>query len=241
MRDSVPAVALGDSVLGVWAHPDDEAFLSAGLMAAAVGRGARVVCVTATRGEEGSQCEDEWPPDRMGEIREGELRRSLQILGVTEHRFLDYRDGACGEADPREAVGRIARVIEEVRPDSVLTFGPDGMTGHPDHRVVSLWATVAFAEAAGAAARLYFATTTPEWAASMVPRMNRLDMYGPGTPPVTPRAELAIDFELPGDVLELKDRAIRAHRSQVEGMYRILGQDFVRQVYATEWFRGATR
>ena len=56
------------TILGVWAHPDDEAYLSAGLMARAVRNGSRVVCDTATRGEGESMDEERWPSDRMGEV-----------------------------------------------------------------------------------------------------------------------------------------------------------------------------
>ena len=76
-------------MLGVWAHPDDDIYLSAGLMAAAAAAGERVVDVTATRGEGGSMDEERWPPERMGEVRTDEMQRSLEILGVAEHRFLD--------------------------------------------------------------------------------------------------------------------------------------------------------
>ncbi|MEX0754409.1 MAG: PIG-L family deacetylase [Actinomycetota bacterium] len=95
------------TVLGVWAHPDDETYLSAGLMASAVDAGERVVCVTATRGEEGSFDEERWPSDRMGRIREGELLRCLEILGVTDHRWLDMHDGTLPTEDASSAVDRI--------------------------------------------------------------------------------------------------------------------------------------
>ena len=78
MRD---AAELG-TVLGVWAHPDDDIYLSAGLMAAAVDAGQRVVDVTATRGEGGSMDEEKWPPSTMGDVRTNELLRSLDVLGV---------------------------------------------------------------------------------------------------------------------------------------------------------------
>src|SRR5438093_2334158 len=82
----VPRMATAEgslgTILGVWAHPDDETYLSAGLMAQAVREGRRVVCVTATRGEEGSFDEERWPTATMGKVRENELMRSLEILGV---------------------------------------------------------------------------------------------------------------------------------------------------------------
>ena len=77
------------TILGVWAHPDDEAYLSAGLMADAVRRGNRVVCVTATRGEAGSQDPDRWRSEEMPRSRERALAACLRTLGVTEHRWLD--------------------------------------------------------------------------------------------------------------------------------------------------------
>ena len=58
------------TILGVWAHPDDEGYLSAGIMAAAVDAGNRVMCVTATRGEAGSLDHGKWPPETLGAVRE---------------------------------------------------------------------------------------------------------------------------------------------------------------------------
>ena len=81
------------TILGVWAHPDDEAYLSGGLMAMARDAGSRVVCVTATRGELGTPDPVMWPPERLAAERTGELARSLEILGVTEHHWLGYADG----------------------------------------------------------------------------------------------------------------------------------------------------
>src|SRR5438128_2495894 len=120
------------TLLGVWAHPDDEAYLSAGLMARAVRGGDRVVCVTATRGEQGSWDEERWPTADLGRVRDAELMASLAVLGVTEHRWFDYYDGGCASIDPAEGTARVQAVMEEVGPDSVFTFGPDGMTGHTD-------------------------------------------------------------------------------------------------------------
>src|SRR6266567_2067187 len=110
------------TILGVWAHPDDEAYLTAGLMAQAVRDGRRVVCVTATRGEEGSWDEERWPTATLGEVRQAELERCLEILGVEEHHWLDYYDGTCGSVDPEEGVARVAALMDEVRPDSLFTF-----------------------------------------------------------------------------------------------------------------------
>ena len=92
------------TVLGIWAHPDDEAFLSAGLMAAARDAGRRVVCVTATLGEHGTDDPQRWPPQRLAQVRTHEARASLAALGVTEHFLLGISDGTCAAQPPDPVV-----------------------------------------------------------------------------------------------------------------------------------------
>jgi len=224
------------TTLVVGAHPDDETFTSGGLMAEGVRSGDRIVCVTATRGEAGSQDEERWPPAEMGRIREVELRRCLDVLGVDEHHWLDYIDGECDTVDATEATAKIRAFVEKVQPDSVLTFGPDGMTGHADHKCVSAWTTAAFVQAAKPGARLYYATQTPEWADRFVPIMNRFNVFGPGTPPRTPTIELAIDFALPPDLIDMKVNALSEQTSQIEGMMAAFGREFFTEGVAQEFF-----
>lgn len=225
------------TILGVWAHPDDETYLNAGIMASSIRAGERVVCITATRGEEGSWDEERWPTSEMGKVREAELMEGLRILGVTEHIWLDYYDGTCASVPLEEGVQRVRTILEEVNPNSVFTFGPDGMTDHADHKAICAWATEAFRQSAQSGAKLYYATQTPEWAEEFVPRLAKFNTFAPGTPPITPKEELAIDFELPPDLLELKLEAIQAHTSQVEGMLNALGDDFFRAGMKAEFFR----
>ena len=225
------------TMLGIWAHPDDETYLMAGLMARAVANGSRVVCVTATRGEGGSMDEETWPSATMGEVRTGELERCLAILGVTEHHWLDCLDVDMDTALDDSGYAKVRALVEEIQPDSILTFGPDGMTGHVGHMSVSEWSTRAKAEVGKPGSKLYYATTTPEWAAEWVPVYNRFDVFRPGTPPVTPREEMAIDYVLPADVLELKLKAIEEHESQVGAMVEAFGEDIFRRAMASEGFR----
>ncbi len=226
------------TVLAVWAHPDDETYLSAGLMANAVRSGGRVVCVTATRGEQGSFDHDRWSPATLAAIREAELTRSLAILGVDDHRWLNYPDGTCADVDQDEATARVQAIVEEVRPNTVLTFGPDGMTGHPDHQAICAWTTRAFEHAAPARARLHHATKTRAWIEEWGPRMAPFNVFMvPGTPPITDPEDLSIEYVLPPDLLELKLRAIEQHVSQVEGMIAAFGPDVFSGSMAVEWFR----
>jgi LmbE family N-acetylglucosaminyl deacetylase len=225
------------TILGVWAHPDDETYLTAGLMARAADDGERVVCVTATKGEGGSWDEKRWPSATMGEVRDAELMESLRILGVKEHHWLGYIDANCADVPLEEGTAKVQAIMEEVQPDSVLTFGPDGMTDHADHKAVCAWTTEAFRRSAKPGAKLYYATTTKEWADEFVPRMNKFNVFAPGLPPVSPPDDLAIDFALGPDLMERKLQAIEAHASQVEYMLRYFGQDFFREAHKIELFR----
>jgi LmbE family N-acetylglucosaminyl deacetylase len=226
------------TLLAVWAHPDDDIYTSAGVLAAAARAGQRVVDVTATRGEGGSMDEDRWPPERMGEVRTAELLRSLDILGVREHRFLDGPVDVDMESHLDEAgAGQVKSIMADVDPDTVLTFGPDGMTGHQGHKDVSRWTTDAFRAVAKPEARLLYATQTPEWVQEWVPKLQQFDVFLPGSPPVTPVDDLAIHFVLPGDLAALKVEAISAHESQLEGMLEVFGADGLLVALGSEFFR----
>src|SRR6476659_3690560 len=91
------------TILGVWGHPDDEAYLAAGLMVAAGAAGRRVVCVTATQGEAGFPADDPRPVEERKLLRQQELAASLGVLGVTEHSWLGYADGRCAEVPDAQA------------------------------------------------------------------------------------------------------------------------------------------
>jgi LmbE family N-acetylglucosaminyl deacetylase len=235
-------VARLGTILGVWAHPDDEAFLSAGLMAMAVDAGSRVVCVTATRGEAGTSDPERVTPEAVARTREAELAECLAILGVTEHRWLDYLDGRCSDADADQAVGKVRAIIDEVQPDTILTFGPEGFTDHADHKAVSRWVVAAHSLAPNATERrLHFATQTAAWARDYLAPLAAVDAFPPGLPPLTPTEELSIDASLPQAIIERKVRALRAQRSQIEGLVAAVGASFFADAFSSERFRPGTR
>jgi LmbE family N-acetylglucosaminyl deacetylase len=226
------------TILGVWAHPDDESYLTAGLMATAVREGRRVVCVTATRGEAGSQDEQRWPSATIAEVRTKELAAALAILGVTEHHWLGYIDGHCHEVDEAEGTAKVRHLIEDVQPDTVVTFGPDGDTGHLDHIAVSRWTTAAFADSAKPGAKLYYPTVTPEWDERFVPTLRGFNVYGDrdDLPTITPRDELGIDFLLDDGLMDLKTKALEAQVSQTEGLMKAV-EEFFTEALKEETFK----
>ena len=214
------------TVLGVWAHPDDETFLSAGLMALARAAGNRVVCLSATAGGLGTDRPDLWPPDELAALRVREHRAALATVGVDEMVQLGYDDGSCADVPEDEAVAKLLAVIDEVRPDTVLTFGPDGMTGHPDHQTVSAWATAAVeiaVESTQRPIRLLYATTTPAHAVRQRPVGDALGAFAPGYPLTTEPRDLAVHLVLDDSLLAQKVAALRAHASQTRGQEEVVG------------------
>jgi N-acetyl-1-D-myo-inositol-2-amino-2-deoxy-alpha-D-glucopyranoside deacetylase len=164
MRETTPRL------LFVHAHPDDESLATGATIAHYAARRARVHVVTCTLGEEGEVIGDRWAQlavdhaDQLGGYRVGELTAALGVLGVGAPIFLGgpgrWRDsGMAGtaprrqqrfiDADQREAVGALARVIRQLRPHVVVTYDPNGGYGHPDHVHAHVVTTAAVAAAAG--------------------------------------------------------------------------------------------
>jgi LmbE family N-acetylglucosaminyl deacetylase len=136
---------------------------------------------------------------------------------------------------------QVRAITQEVQPDTVLTFGPDGMTGHEGHKDVSRWATEAFEAVGKPGARLFYATQKPAFVEDMVPKLEPFHIFKPGTPPVTPVEELAIDFTCEGDLLALKASSLEAHESQIEGLLEVFGEDGLRRFIRDESYREAAR
>jgi LmbE family N-acetylglucosaminyl deacetylase len=164
-RSTAPAQAGSGGrsrLLGIFAHPDDETFCAGGTFARHAEQGAEIMVVSATRGQAG-QIRDPAVGNRrtIAAVREAELRLACERLGVTKVRCLDYADGTLADAEPSALADEIAEVIGEFRPDVVITFGPDGGYGHPDHVAISAVATAACQQAADPPPRLYYRRFPP--------------------------------------------------------------------------------
>jgi len=129
----------------VLAHPDDESLGTGGALAKSAAEGVATYLLTATRGERGRFGDNVNPPgpDVVGQTREAELMAAARELGLREVRVLGYPDGALDKADPAGAIARIAGHLRRVKPHVVITFGPEGAYGHPDHIAISQFTTAA--------------------------------------------------------------------------------------------------
>jgi LmbE family N-acetylglucosaminyl deacetylase len=228
-------------LLGVWAHPDDEAYLTAGLMSVVRAAGHRVVVATATRGELGTDDPVALPPGRLAVIRERETAASLAVLGVHDHRWLGHHDGAVDRVPPAHGTAQVVDLIEAVRPDTIVTFGPEGMTGHTDHQAVSGWVTAAWNET-GRPCRLWYATVTPEFHKTWGPVNSEVSFWFEGAiPPSDHSADLAYAVHCDEDLLDRKFAALLAHTSQTAGLIERLGPERYRRWWSTESFVDAAR
>jgi LmbE family N-acetylglucosaminyl deacetylase len=212
----------GQRLMVVMPHPDDECFGCASTMARYSAEGATVSLVTMTRGGAGL-----WTGRaagdlrRLTDVRDLELRDAAGELGVAFLETFDYPDGALENVEEVEAVrgrflGDIVRCLRSHRPQVVVTFGPEGTYGHPDHKVVSRMAVqacslsgdpsayeldaLALGLSAWAPSKLYFQTATP---------MTVESLKLPAQPSITTRISIN-GFE------EAKLRAFGHHRSQAQ-------------------------
>jgi LmbE family N-acetylglucosaminyl deacetylase len=211
------------TVLMIWAHPDDETYLAGGMSAALSDAGHRVVCVTATRGAAGGDVE----------VRSSELEAALTVLGVTEHHWLEYEDGACALVDPAAAAARLRDLLDEVRPETVVTFGADGFTGHPDHRAVHTWTELAVAGAGVTPRVLHPVARLQPLDADLD---DNFDVFELGRPRRCSDEQLALLLELDDGLLDRKLDALLNQWSQTGGLVEAVGLPRFRNWVSQEAF-----
>lgn len=232
---------LPERLLGIWPHPDDEAYLTAGLMARTVDAGHHVTVLTLTHGEKGTSNPADYDQPHFAAHRAQELRASLGSLGVTDVRFGPYRDGECDLVDHGEAIDLISRTIASVRPTTIVTFGPDGITGHIDHQVVSSWVTEAWRRTDGA--ELLYATMGDDFVAEYSDLHDEIGIFSEfsdaGPVSFGPEA-LALQVSLGEAELDRKREALAHHASQTQPLAELVGEQTYRRWWRTESFRRPT-
>lgn len=132
-------------LLGITAHPDDEVGAFGGSLLLYHSRGVETYVICLTPGQAASNRGEAKSDEELAAIRRAEFAASCKILQVTEALILNYRDGALNRADFFAVVGDLTRRIRIIKPHLILTMGPEGaITGHPDHSMASIFATMAY-------------------------------------------------------------------------------------------------
>jgi LmbE family N-acetylglucosaminyl deacetylase len=200
-------------ILLVFAHPDDESSSVAGMTAKYTERGVSVNLICATRGEKGTRLDVPTEVD-TATAREAGLRIAAGITGIRNIYLLGYMDGNLEKVDTGEIASRIVNIMREVRPEIVITFGPDGISGHPDHKAISKATTVAFemiTEAGNGPRKLYYVT---------IPESALTDVGGEHVSGVITRPDDEVTTII--DIsrhLDTKIRALQAHSSQQDARW----------------------
>jgi LmbE family N-acetylglucosaminyl deacetylase len=206
-------------ILGVTAHPDDEVGAFGGTLLLYHARGVETSVICLTRGEAATNRGEARSNEELAALRRAEFLASCGVLKVTDAQILNYPDGGLNRLDFYSVTGELTRRIREIKPDIILTMGPEGaITGHPDHAMASLYATMAFHWAAREdcypeqltggitphrARKLYYATAS---------------FVLPDRPPVSPPPCTAtIDIS---QYVEAKIAASREHTTQAPLMKR---------------------
>ncbi|WP_088831242.1 PIG-L deacetylase family protein [Paenibacillus tyrfis] len=198
--------------LFVFAHPDDESFAAGGTIAKLSSTGHEVVLACATSGCKGKSGEFQFATrEELARHREEELRGACSVLGVAELILYRYPDGELKSIDPEALAERICSTIAELKPDVVLTFPPDGVTGHPDHIAISQ----ATEKAVVLAETQYPEGRRPSFYYTSIPHYyDHCQDSGPkDTCPITARVDIS-------DYRQHKGRALQAYRSQVYSVNR---------------------
>lgn len=245
------------TLLLVHAHPDDEAISTGGVMMKAKAHGHRVVLVTATRGEVGEihNMDEAASRPRLGEIRTEELKAAGDVLGVDRIELLGYRDSGMVDTadnkDPRsfhqsrleEAAGKLAAIVRDERPDVVVTYGEDGVYGHPDHIKAHHVTNAAFdmLEREGwTPSKLYYTAIPRSMMEAFMKQMpeeaqrQNTNMRIAGTPDelVTTRVDVH-------DYVDQKRRAFAAHVSQNDpnSWFTTMASQIYELAFGTEYYQ----
>lgn len=190
------------TLAAVLAHPDDESFAIGGTLARYAHQGVDVHLIVATLGEAGISGKS--APEAAA-IRRTELQRACNALGVKQIHYLEFQDGRLAQIHDTKGHARLEATLRHLTPDVVITFGPDGISGHPDHVTVSRWTTAVFdklSKEADGPGRLYYIAP------------SEATQQGCGIAPPAEDVGGPVAFIDVGDHLEEKVRAAQQHASQ---------------------------
>lgn len=197
-----------ETIVAVFAHPDDEAFGPAGTIAK-LARENDVYLICATRGEAGKG-----DAKKLGKTRSGELLVSAKILGVKKVFVLGFADGTLSNSLYHDLVKKIGKTLEELKADVILTYEPRGISGHIDHIVVSMVCSYIFERTKFIKKILYYCLDQKS-------RDKFSYDYFIYFPPGYKKSEMDMEVDV-SDVWDLKMVAMMAHKSQKHDADRII-------------------
>lgn len=208
------------TVLGVWAHPDDEIFSCAGLMHAACLNGQKVISITATYGDAGESAdENKWPKSELSNIRKSESEKAIELIGNVEQHWLGFEDGKLSEVDIDEAINKIYELVSNEKINTIITFEEQGITGHEDHKTVHKW-SVHLAKKLGVSRVLCSAESQEFYETHGKKLHEKHNIYfNIDKPNCVCKVDADVCFELPEEFKKVKMAALKAHASQTSKLF----------------------
>ncbi|NIS74127.1 MAG: hypothetical protein GTO08_02370 [Deltaproteobacteria bacterium] len=228
-------------ILCILAHPDDETFGPGGTIAKYADLGYEVFLATATKGEAGMLGD---PPvatrENVGEVRAAELECAARTLGIKEVFFMGFIDGKLVDTPLQSILERTVYAIRKYRPHVIISFGPTGVSGHPDHVKISEISTLCFRKSAEAdfcpqhrengklrpwqAMKLYHFEIPEKFL-----KMRNIELRGVPLEDITTVIDTAA-------YVEKKIEAFSCHRTQIKDINRILSRPNYREFTKKEYY-----
>lgn len=191
------------TIVGVFAHPDDEAFGPGGTLAKmAKDNDVYIVCCTDGNHQEKG----------LKDIRDKELLASAQVLGIKQVIFLNFEDGKLCNANYHQLADEIKKVLDKLKPETIITFHANGVSGHIDHIVVTSVVNFLFPKLKYIKKIMYFCMRDVE--RKIIPNYF---VYMPDGIPRQQTDEI-VDVS---DVWKIKNAAMQKHRSQIKDLVMV--------------------
>ncbi len=198
-------------VVGIFAHPDDEAFGPGGTLAIlAKKRDVYLICVT--NGDAGMNSSEK-KEAILSEIRREELLESVNVLGIKKVFFLDYKDGSLSNNLYHEIAEKIQQILQKLKPEILITHDTLGVTGHLDHIAVSMITTFVFQKLQDIKELWYYCISDKE--------AGIFKDYFVYFPPGYKRSEVDKIIDI-SSVWDQRIEAMYKHQTQIHDVKRIL-------------------
>lgn len=200
-------------IVGIFAHPDDESFGPGGTIAKLAKKNdVYIICVTSGEAGQNDLAKSQ---KKLSDIRHEELENAGKILGIKKRFPLKFEDGELNNNLYHKVAEEIEKIVKKLKPESIMTFEPKGVSGHIDHMAVSMITTYIFKRSKKIKTLMYYCIMDKR-------REKYLDDYFIYFPEGYKRSEIDKEVDI-SSTFNQKIKAIQAHKSQQKDVDLIVG------------------
>lgn len=230
-------------LLAIMPHPDDESLGFGGTLAKySADPTVQTHVVTVTRGQKGNRGDPSLKVTRktLPQVREAELRCATKILGIDQLDVLNYIDGELPEVDEKVGIADMIKIIRRIKPQVIITYGPDGGYGHPDHIAVCKWVTAAVVHTPSVK-KLYYYAFKKDLVTMFAKQFGKIPLNGETLSLVYhPSSYINATIDCSAFV-DIKFKAIHCHHTQIQDIkkFELLRQVGVKTMISTDHYHRA--